>query len=376
MADQPLPAQITQWIQQQNWGMHHLEWHVTRLWDAVPDAAAFAQQQGWSRANIQEGAAGNGLEFLAMHRVMIRTLVAEFPRHSGLFRGWLTPPTQENDPNDPIPGNSPAGGPFPSEMLAAIAKVQGPAQSFADDDDFGRYVETSRRPTANQPGNHSSDRSTGVHNYLHERFTDTTSPIDMGNPQVNLLNQRFWRLHGWIDSQWSRVRQAKGLSEDQPAYKAALQEAEHHMGLHMLPTMIEVAFDEAARQPIPVPVGVQSALFSWGGPDDAVVAPPAGRAAPVARAGAAGPPTWEGDPGANNGIKNMFTAVDIAHMKSDIVKDMTGTIYLLDDYDDVKNNAFLIYGMVKNQRMPPKRPWSPEMLLKFKAWMDAGFPKG
>ena len=32
---------------------------------------AWAQKQGWTRADIQEGEKGNGLEFLAMHRAMM-----------------------------------------------------------------------------------------------------------------------------------------------------------------------------------------------------------------------------------------------------------------------------------------------------------------
>jgi len=85
-------------------------------------------------------------------------------------------------------------------------------------------------------------------------------------------------------------------------------------------------------------------------------------------------PTWEGEAGQNNGVKNMFRPIDINHMKGQDVRTATGTIYELDNYDDVKKNAIKIYGMVKNQRMPPGKPWPDEKLLNFKAWMDAGFP--
>jgi len=361
-----MPDEIVEFIEQRNWGVHHLEWHLTRLWDAVPAAQAFAQQEGWSRASIQEGAAGNGLEFLAMHRVMIRELVSEFPAHSGLFRGWLTPPTDAADPSDPIPANSPAPGPFPGNMLAAIARIEGPHTAFADNDDFGRYVETNRRPTAGNPTNISNDRTTGIHNFLHNRFTDGLSEINMGDPQVNLLNRRFWRLHGWIDAQWSRIRQAKNLPENEPAYQAALHAAEHHMGVHMAP-MLAMAKKRVTKR-IPVAPQVLAGLFSWGDQQDLLPALAAGVAVQAV-------PTWNGTPGLDDGIKHLFTQSDIACMKSDFVRDITGTIYNLDDYDDVKANAFKIYGMLKSQRMPPGRPWTDEMLLKFKSWMDAGFPE-
>jgi hypothetical protein len=93
-------------------------------------------------------------------------------------------------------------------------------------------------------------------------------------------------------------------------------------------------------------------------------------------------PTWKGEEGQNNGVKNMFRQIDIDHMKGvnyPKIREKTDTIYELDNYDDVKNNAIIIYGMVKNQRMPPAdygKPWPDEMLLNFKAWMDAGFPLG
>ena len=151
MSDTPVPQEISNWMSQRNWGTHHLEWHATRLWDAVPQLKLLSQQRGWPRAAMQEGAAGNGLEFLAMHRVMIRQLLAAFPQYSGLFRGWQTPPTDPGDPNDPVPDTSPAGGSFDGEMLNAVARIQGPAQAFADDDDFGLFIETSRRPLSALP---------------------------------------------------------------------------------------------------------------------------------------------------------------------------------------------------------------------------------
>ena len=83
--------------------------------------------------------------------------------------------------------------------------------------------------------------------------------------------------------------------------------------------------------------------------------------------------TWEGEPGKNNGVKDLFTATDISHMKG-VARQVGRNIYL-DDYDNVKLNAIIIYGMVKNQRMPPGKPWSVQYLETFQKWMDAGYPK-
>ena len=54
-----------------------------------PDAIAEFQKLGPTRAPIQEGEQTNGLIFLAMHRVMIGLLTAQFPAH---VAGWTTPP--------------------------------------------------------------------------------------------------------------------------------------------------------------------------------------------------------------------------------------------------------------------------------------------
>ncbi len=88
-------------MRQQNWGIHHLHWHVVRIWNIIPEALRQrATGQEWSRHPVQEGEEGNGIEFLAMHRVMIRMLRSAFPQHIALFDGWEMPPT------DPLPGNS------------------------------------------------------------------------------------------------------------------------------------------------------------------------------------------------------------------------------------------------------------------------------
>src|SRR3954454_15892175 len=70
-----LPSAIVTFENQNGWGNHHIEWHTSRRWDLLDSSSlAWAKRQGWTRATLQEGVAGNGLEFLAMHRVMIRQL--------------------------------------------------------------------------------------------------------------------------------------------------------------------------------------------------------------------------------------------------------------------------------------------------------------
>lgn len=251
MADPQMPVDIVNAIRSRNWGTHHVHWHVVRIWDLLgPQVRQWAQQQGWSRAAVQEGESGNGLAFLAMHRVMMQQLRTRFPHHEALFVGWPTPPTDPSDAADPLPNNGNTA--FSLDMGRAVTRLHQNLQSFTDDDDFGLYLETSLRPLSGQPDRRSPDRSAGIHNYMHNRFADSSSDIDMGNPQVNIENARFWRLHGWIDARWSALREAIGASDNEPAYVAALREAEHHMG-HAMPHA-HVAAEKVAPAPSPQPI--------------------------------------------------------------------------------------------------------------------------
>lgn len=210
MAEPRMPAEMMAWMGARMWGQHHLEWHVVRQWDR--GAGQFAQQRGWSRADAQEGEPFNGLHFLVMHRAMIELLREQFPGASALLAGWTQVPIDPNDRIDPVPVGNPART-FAGPMLTAVRQLHDEAflRSLDDDDAFGLYVETSFRPQPGRPNARSPDLNTGLHNYLHGRFQVTGDPVDLGDIVNNLGNQRFWRLHGWIDSRWTAFRRAKRL---------------------------------------------------------------------------------------------------------------------------------------------------------------------
>ncbi len=73
------------------------------------------------------------------------------------------------------------------------------------------------------------------------------------------------------------------------------------------------------------------------------------------------PPTWTND------IHQLFTALDVAHMKP--------RGYDLSDYDDVKAKSAAILTAVKNKVMPPGNPWPPAWVDLFQAWINGGFQK-
>lgn len=227
-----MPAALVSYMEARGWGQMHLEWHTERRWDLLPpDAVAYAQRQGWHRAERQEGEAGNGLEFLAMHHTMLQMLAAEDPAAASYLAGWTAPPTDPHDAADPMPGG--ASTPFDPDMAKALDRLEHHLDSFHSEDELGRYLETSFQPTPGHPDARAADPTAGIHNYLHNRFQDPTSPIDMGNPTVNLMNQRFWRLHGWIDHVWMTYRAQAHLSDRDPAYLAAMDAARRAMAMPM-----------------------------------------------------------------------------------------------------------------------------------------------
>ena len=125
-----MPKPMLTFLRTQDWGSHHLQWHTVRQWDRLgPSDQAWAKRQGWARADLMEGAKGNGLEFLAMHRVMIRTLTAKFPKNADLFTGWEQPPTDNADKADPAsvkadpPAGPPAFGPYAVALSPSGARV-------------------------------------------------------------------------------------------------------------------------------------------------------------------------------------------------------------------------------------------------------------
>jgi hypothetical protein len=236
MADKRIPEEVIDWMSNLNWGNHHLEYHIVKRYDIFQFRAnqgdsnslnimRFIQANNWNRASIQEGADGDGLQFLAMHRAMIQMIKNEFPQHSNFLIGWTTPPTDPNDPNDPVPN----GSLFNSEKLKGIELIESNPDFFDSEDHFGLFIQTTLRPTSSNPLNVRSDMRYGVHNYLHGRWTDNNSPINIGNPSVNIFNRRFWKLHGWIDGQWTAYRRAKGISDNNNEY---IQMIEHY--IHMM----------------------------------------------------------------------------------------------------------------------------------------------
>ena len=226
-----MPKAVLAYENTRLWSVHHEEWHDIRRWDVMEKSdREWMQKQGWKRVAIQEGMPTDGLSFLAMHRVMLEDMRNRFPQYAEFFSGWATPPTDPKDKTNPLVVKDSTE--FDADMIKAIDRIENHPETFADDDDFGLFLETNHRPIAGNPKNKTSDKSAGLHNYLHRRFSNDKSAIDMGDPSVNIRNREFWRLHGWVDGQWSAFRRAKGLTARDPQYVAAMATARNEMFGH------------------------------------------------------------------------------------------------------------------------------------------------
>jgi len=159
---------------------------------------------------------------------MIILLEKKFPQYSSLFDGWKTPPTNPNDTEDPVQ----SGVAFDKDKLIGIDLIENNPNFFQTEDDFGVFIETTIQGLPNNPNNRRTDMRYGNHNYLHNRWTDNSSPINLGDPKVNIFNVRFWKLHGWIDMVWTKFRKAKGLSDNDPNYKKTIDYYVHMMDGH------------------------------------------------------------------------------------------------------------------------------------------------
>jgi hypothetical protein len=235
-------------------GDHHLAWHMARQWGRLQqsDFDWLATLGIKKPASHQEGAAQNGLEFLAMHRAVL-TMLRTYPGFTAdnikLFDGWQRVP----DPSDPLVQKLPNTDPgslaqnhlspgeefdIPEDLRNTIKACQDePADDtcslarFESDDEFGRFIETS--VNKGSLGD-LMNLGAGGHNYLHNRFSQPGTSNDLGDPQKNFKNQIFWRLHGWIDRCWTKFRHLKRFDDTtDTAYIAALARGRTEMHIPM-----------------------------------------------------------------------------------------------------------------------------------------------
>jgi hypothetical protein len=242
-----VPPSMTDFIRREGWNCMHRGWHAVRGWNfmLVPADKQFAVDHGWLKFEpgtttlvdprvASEGAPTNGLEFLAMHRVMLSMLRAQFPQYSQVLAGWTIVP-QVDSVDDRLP---PMARNFDSNYASALSRLSSAVtlKAFQTDDEFGAYIQTKHFPGRGRDIYAlNPDRSAGIHNYMHNRFNiaDVANPaftVRMSNFSRNIENKVFWKLHGWLDGRWTAFRTAMGFNDTTDVnYRAAMNAACTHM---------------------------------------------------------------------------------------------------------------------------------------------------
>jgi mono/diheme cytochrome c family protein len=230
--DTLLPRAVIAWMEDQGWQQEHDDWHNIRRWDqncrrsnAPAEGCASAQRlvaRGLWRAPIQEGAPGDGYDFLVMHRHMIQGLKQAFPKHADLFAGFRKVPRQRADSDNPMPWRDVRWSEAQLKAIDKLEHIEQHLDEFPTEDELALYMQAPYRWTPESPTRSTADPSNGIHFSLHAQWSIAGSPAPLGNGQTNIDNFVFWKLHGWLDDVWQRYRQAKGIRDDDPKYLAAL----------------------------------------------------------------------------------------------------------------------------------------------------------
>jgi hypothetical protein len=223
-----MPKIVLDWMDENQFAEAHDGWHLVRKWDQTcrqsnaPATCATAQNlvsQGLSRAPIQQGAPGDGIAFMMMHRHMIMMLNTAFPSHPKLFQGFSKVPRTTSDPENPMPWHQISWTSDNLKGFDILENIEKNLDMFPTDDDLGQYIENTYKWTTSNPMTPLNKAGSGLHGALHSQWSIFGSPANLVDQSVDVKNYVFWKLHGWIDNVWARYRKAKNLSDDDPAYQ-------------------------------------------------------------------------------------------------------------------------------------------------------------
>jgi hypothetical protein len=240
-----VPKKVHEYLEKYQWGDYHIVFHMSRKWYLLGDnGRGWLKRVGEASADLQEGDPGNGIEFLAMHRAMIQHLSSRWgdeavsndpdgrTKFKDVLKGWTTD-------EEVIEALEAVGGDV-AKFRSGLSKLNDFA-SFESEDEFGNFIQTSLRLSGEVDPDDSAIRfysrdmspGAGFHNWLHGQFMDDSSPVDVGNPQTNLSNIMFWRIHGWIEAKWMQFEMVhRRTPMEMLAYDQQLERFALHMQLH------------------------------------------------------------------------------------------------------------------------------------------------
>jgi hypothetical protein len=229
-----VPQIVLDWMDEHEFAQAHDGWHLVRKWDqscrksnataASCSAAQTLVNQGLWRADVQQGAPGDGYAFMVMHRHMIRMLKMSFPKHEALFSGFEHVPRTTSDAQNPTSWKAISWTADNIKGFDTLENIEQHLDQFPTEDDLGQYIENTYKWTAAQPTAPVNAPGSGLHGALHSQWAVNGSPANLILQSVDVRNYTFWKLHGWIDNVWERYRKAKGMKEDDASYQKALMD--------------------------------------------------------------------------------------------------------------------------------------------------------
>ena len=172
---------------------------------------------GWQAPRFEDQS-GAGLDFLYMHREMIRTMDQKLATLNDPYwrrvEGWDPIPWANNDPEWPVPlwTNPPEGAAW-ARLPATVERMKQLDQLLRDPnwlrtkslDEIGRSMEFT------------------IHSWMHLHWSGPP-PADVNSEDVSNdwlyipwsshVNKHFWKLHGWIDNRISDWERATGVPAD------------------------------------------------------------------------------------------------------------------------------------------------------------------
>lgn len=214
-----VPRKVYEFLKKWEWGNYHVVFHASRKYYVMGDGGRrWLSSIGARPADLQEGDPKNGVEFLTMHRAMINFLRERFGSErvtndidgrttfSAVLDGWRSD-------REVVEALRKKGGDV--RRFEEGLRILNNFAAFESEDDFGNYLQTSMKLTGQVDPNDSAMRyydrdsraGAGVHNWLHGQFHDST-PLTVGDPETNLANNLFWRIHGWIEWKWTEYEKA------------------------------------------------------------------------------------------------------------------------------------------------------------------------
>jgi hypothetical protein len=239
-----VPSKVHKYLQEHDFGGYHLFFHATRQYFIGGQGLRdWLDEQSEKYADLQEGDPGSGIEFLTMHRAMIEHLRENFGSvavdndgdhgtFSDVLDGWKTDADVVAAIKKYSASQSTALKEFPS-----AAKAISDFASFSSEDEFGAFLQTRLRLGEADPDDsferhytRDTRQGAGLHNTMHGWFADSSSPIDVGDPALNLSNKMFWGIHGWIEAKWEAFEK---VHERTPEEQATFDDLMEKFGLHM-----------------------------------------------------------------------------------------------------------------------------------------------